>query len=187
MIYLDSSAVVKLVRLEVWTSGLVSWLGERPGPSLASSVLVDVEVSRALRRSAPEALAGLPGTLGRPYRVDLDTRGGPWRPGTRSPGRAVCMPSTWPPPNAWRQAPRALPPVSPTMNACFWQQVGAACSSAALGSVPAPPAVPGAAARPGAVRLRRATAPRLRLAWRNEHGAARCPGRGLSPRRDGAR
>lgn len=72
MIYLDSSAVVKLVRKEPGTEALVAWLNARAGVPLLSSALVDVEVPRALRRSAPAALPGVPGTLARLYRLEVD-------------------------------------------------------------------------------------------------------------------
>ena len=72
MIYLDSSAVVKLVRREAGTQQLVAWLRRRPNNPLVASVLVEVEVPRALRRYAPAALAGVAGVLARLYRVELD-------------------------------------------------------------------------------------------------------------------
>jgi hypothetical protein len=72
VIYLDSAAVVKLVRREPGSAELTSWLNERPGEALVSSVLVDVEVPRALRRAAPQALAGVPGALTRLYRLEID-------------------------------------------------------------------------------------------------------------------
>lgn len=73
MIYLDSSAVVKLVRVEEHTAQLVTWLNARPDILLAASVLVEVEVPRALRRTAPEGLVGVPHVLTRLYRLEIDT------------------------------------------------------------------------------------------------------------------
>ena len=49
MIYLDSSALLKLVRPERQTAELTSWLGERDAP-LVSSALAQVEVLRSCRR-----------------------------------------------------------------------------------------------------------------------------------------
>ncbi|OKI73852.1 type II toxin-antitoxin system VapC family toxin [Micromonospora sp. CB01531] len=72
MIYLDSAAVIKLLRREQGTPELVGWLNERAGTSLVSSALVEVEVPRALRRAAPQALVGVPSVLGRLYRVEID-------------------------------------------------------------------------------------------------------------------
>ncbi|MFD2763760.1 type II toxin-antitoxin system VapC family toxin [Micromonospora eburnea] len=72
MIYLDSAAVIKLLRREQETPELVGWLNERVGMSMVSSALVEVEVPRALRRAAPQALVGVPSVLGRLYRVEID-------------------------------------------------------------------------------------------------------------------
>jgi hypothetical protein len=72
VIYLDSAAVVKLVRREAETDDLVAWLNERSDAPLVSSALVEVEVPRALRRFAPQALMGVPAALARLYRVEMD-------------------------------------------------------------------------------------------------------------------
>lgn len=74
MIYLDSSAVVKLVRREAQSRELVAWLAERSDSALVSSCLVEVEVPRAIRRYDPAALAGVPAMIARLYRVDIDAR-----------------------------------------------------------------------------------------------------------------
>jgi predicted nucleic acid-binding protein len=72
VIYLDTSALVKLVRQEPASSDLVTWLGGRPNAALISSALVEVELPRALRRHAPEALPGVPGLLARLYLLEVD-------------------------------------------------------------------------------------------------------------------
>lgn len=72
MIYLDSAALVKLVREERETRALVDWLNEREGQRLVASVLVDVEVPRALRRSQPGVLGAVAATLARIDRIELD-------------------------------------------------------------------------------------------------------------------
>jgi predicted nucleic acid-binding protein len=72
VIYLDSAAVVKLVRAEAHTSELVAWLNARPDAPLVASALVEVEVPRALRRAAPQALTGVPQVLTRLYRLEID-------------------------------------------------------------------------------------------------------------------
>jgi uncharacterized protein len=72
VIYLDSSAVVKLVRREPGTAELVGWLAERQPAALVSSALVEVEVPRALRRHAASALIGVPAVLARLYRLEID-------------------------------------------------------------------------------------------------------------------
>lgn len=72
MIYLDSAAVVKLVRLEHATTDLVAWLNGRAAQPLVCSALAEVEVPRAIRRVAPEALAAVPAILARLYRLEID-------------------------------------------------------------------------------------------------------------------
>jgi predicted nucleic acid-binding protein len=72
VIYLDALAIVKLVRQEACTEDLVAWLNERPAIRLVTSTLTEVEVARALRRWAPQALPGLSGATGRCYQLELD-------------------------------------------------------------------------------------------------------------------
>jgi hypothetical protein len=72
VIYLDSAAVVKLVRQESHTAELVAWLNAHRDVPLVSSALVEVEVPRALRRSAPKALVGVPAAVGRLFRLEID-------------------------------------------------------------------------------------------------------------------
>ena len=55
MIYLDTSAAMKLVRAERHTHDLRAWLAGHDGP-LVSSVLIGVELVRATRRSCPDRL-----------------------------------------------------------------------------------------------------------------------------------
>ena len=50
MIYLDSSALLKLVRAERHTAELTAWLAGQPDAPVVSSVLAQVEVLRACRR-----------------------------------------------------------------------------------------------------------------------------------------
>jgi uncharacterized protein len=73
VIYLDSAAVVKLVRQEAYSTDLVSWLNAHQNVPLVSSALVEVEVPRALRRSAPQALVGVPAAVGRLFRLEIDS------------------------------------------------------------------------------------------------------------------
>jgi uncharacterized protein len=72
VIYLDASAVVKLVHAEPCTPELVDWLGDRPDTALVSSALVEVEVPRALQRHVPGALVGVPAVLARLHRIEID-------------------------------------------------------------------------------------------------------------------
>ncbi|WP_346620982.1 type II toxin-antitoxin system VapC family toxin [Blastococcus montanus] len=57
MIYLDSSALLKLVRAEEYSAELSSWLADRPDVPLVSSALARVEVLRACRRIDTRLLA----------------------------------------------------------------------------------------------------------------------------------
>lgn len=59
MIYLDSSAVVKLARKEVFSDALRAFLDERIVSSWGSSALVEVEAFRALARHAPSGVGRL--------------------------------------------------------------------------------------------------------------------------------
>lgn len=72
MIYLDSGALVKLIRFESATLELTEWLNARAEVPLLSSALAEVEVPRALRRVAPDALPAVAQTLARVYRVEID-------------------------------------------------------------------------------------------------------------------
>ena len=56
MIYLDSSALVKLALTEPESGALGRWLAERAGQPLVSSALYRAEVPRAVWRAEPGAL-----------------------------------------------------------------------------------------------------------------------------------
>lgn len=71
MIYVDTCAVAKLARHERESEALFDWLDLREGESLVSSVLLEVELERALRRVEPAALARIPRILGAISRVEL--------------------------------------------------------------------------------------------------------------------
>jgi predicted nucleic acid-binding protein len=71
VIYLDSSAIVKLIKVEAESPDLRDWLNEQDTPPV-TSVLAEVEVPRALRRSGPAHLAVMPGVLARISRIDMD-------------------------------------------------------------------------------------------------------------------
>lgn len=72
MIYLDTTAVVKLVRVEAETPALVAWLNDRAGIPLLASAMVEVEAARALWHSAPAAISALPAALARLHRIEID-------------------------------------------------------------------------------------------------------------------
>lgn len=54
MIYLDTSALVKLVVEEPESADLAAWLDERPDEVLCTSTIGRVELLRAARRRGPE-------------------------------------------------------------------------------------------------------------------------------------
>jgi uncharacterized protein len=56
LIYLDSSALVKLAVAEPESAALASWLAERADQALVSSALHQTEVLRAIWRAEPGAL-----------------------------------------------------------------------------------------------------------------------------------
>lgn len=62
MIYLDSSAIVKLARREAHTDALRAWIAANAQP-VCSSALARTEAARALARNEPAALAVLPSVL----------------------------------------------------------------------------------------------------------------------------
>lgn len=72
MIYLDSAAIVKLVHAEPESQALRDWLDERAETGWTSSVLAEVESSRALARYAPEAVVRLHPVLDLIDLVELD-------------------------------------------------------------------------------------------------------------------
>ncbi|MEV6287314.1 type II toxin-antitoxin system VapC family toxin [Kribbella sp. NPDC051770] len=72
MIFLDSAAIVKLIRPEAESAALVAWLTAQSDTQLVASSLVLTEVPRALRRSDPGRLAAVPTVLARLDRVPMD-------------------------------------------------------------------------------------------------------------------
>ena len=74
MIYLDSAAVVKLAHAGPESAALRSWLDERAKTGWISSVLTEIESSRALARYAPQATSRLPAVLDQIDLIDLDQR-----------------------------------------------------------------------------------------------------------------
>jgi uncharacterized protein len=72
MIYLDTTALVKLVRPEAESEALADWLDARADSMLVSSALVEVELPRALRRTEPELLSEVPALLAQVARYEID-------------------------------------------------------------------------------------------------------------------
>ena len=71
MIYLDTAALIKLVRAEAESAALTNWLNNRQTEPLVASALVEVELPRALRRSQPGALGAVAGVLARLHRIEI--------------------------------------------------------------------------------------------------------------------
>ncbi|MFG1814397.1 type II toxin-antitoxin system VapC family toxin [Kribbella sp. NPDC049174] len=72
MIYLDTAALVKLVRRETASDELVDWLNEQVDRTFVSSALVEVELPRALRRTEPALLTAAPSVLAQISVYDVD-------------------------------------------------------------------------------------------------------------------
>ena len=72
MIYLDTSALVKLVRREPESDDLADWLDGQAAVPWVSSTLVEVELPRALRRTDAAHAAQAPAVLARLARYDID-------------------------------------------------------------------------------------------------------------------
>jgi predicted nucleic acid-binding protein len=71
VIYLDTSAFVKLIRGERETSALEAFLRERPEALLVSSALLVLETRRVILRQAPDQLARADLLLTRIDQVDI--------------------------------------------------------------------------------------------------------------------
>ena len=72
MIYLDTAALVKLLRPEPESELLADWLDEQMDLLLVTSTLTEVELPRALRRIDPTLLADVPALLERLARHEID-------------------------------------------------------------------------------------------------------------------
>ncbi|MFY9337646.1 MAG: type II toxin-antitoxin system VapC family toxin [Mycobacterium sp.] len=72
MIYLDTSALVKLIRREDESDALGDWLDERIHMPWITSALAEVELARAIRAAAPEGLPAVPSLLARLDRFEID-------------------------------------------------------------------------------------------------------------------
>jgi predicted nucleic acid-binding protein len=82
MIYLDSSAVVKLAHQEAGSAALREWLDERAEMGWTGSVLVEIESFRAIARHAPRSVSRLHPVLDLIDLIDLE-------PGVRVLARTV--------------------------------------------------------------------------------------------------
>lgn len=72
MIYLDSAAIVKLIRQEPESESLGAWLAERLQMSRVSSVLAEVEVERAIARHSPASRSYIAPIMDTIARFDID-------------------------------------------------------------------------------------------------------------------
>lgn len=72
VIYLDTSALVKLIRIEAESDALGDWLDERTEMRWITSALAEIELHRAVRAVAPEGLTAVPAVLARLDRFDID-------------------------------------------------------------------------------------------------------------------
>ncbi|MFV0495600.1 type II toxin-antitoxin system VapC family toxin [Mycobacterium sp.] len=72
MIYLDTSALVKLIRIEEESDELGDWLDARIEIPWITSALAEVELPRAIRSVAPEGLPAVPSILARLDRFEID-------------------------------------------------------------------------------------------------------------------
>lgn len=74
MIYLDSSALVKLTHPEPHSEDLATWLASQSGRFVVTSALARAETIRALRRSDPLALPRVPAVFTRLFSLPVDDR-----------------------------------------------------------------------------------------------------------------
>jgi predicted nucleic acid-binding protein len=72
MLYLDTSALMKLIRREPESESLADWLDAQTPAPWVSSTLIEVELPRALRRIEPSLLADVPAIVARVARYEVD-------------------------------------------------------------------------------------------------------------------
>jgi predicted nucleic acid-binding protein len=72
VIYLDTSALVKLIRIELESDALGDWFDERTEIRWITSALTEVELPRAIRAVAPEGLPAVPSVLAGLDRFEID-------------------------------------------------------------------------------------------------------------------
>lgn len=72
MLYLDTSALMKLIRREAESDALADWLDTQGPAPWVSSMLIEVELPRALRRIEPALLADVPAIVARVARYEID-------------------------------------------------------------------------------------------------------------------
>ncbi len=73
MLYLDTSALLKLCRREAESVALTGWLFDHPS-DWVTSALTEIELNRAVARVDAAALVHVPGVLARCDRLEIDAR-----------------------------------------------------------------------------------------------------------------
>jgi uncharacterized protein with PIN domain len=109
MLYLDTAAVLKLVRREPESDTFAERLDAQPEETLVPSVSAEVELPRALRRTEPYLGARVPTVLARIARDEIDETVRGTQRVTSRPSFAPWMPSTSPPRtgSSMRSSPRS--------------------------------------------------------------------------------
>jgi uncharacterized protein len=72
MLYLDTSALMKLIRRERESDSLADWLDTQTPAPWVSSMLIEVELPRAIRRLEPSLIADVPAIVARVARYEID-------------------------------------------------------------------------------------------------------------------
>lgn len=72
MLYLDTSALVKLVRREPESDALADWLDSRAPSPWVASALIEIELPRALRRVDTDLLPKVSALVARLFRYEID-------------------------------------------------------------------------------------------------------------------
>jgi predicted nucleic acid-binding protein len=72
LIYLDTAALVKLIRREPESDALADWLDARVTSTPVTSVLAEVELPGALRRTEPDLVSSVPALFARIARYEID-------------------------------------------------------------------------------------------------------------------
>jgi uncharacterized protein len=72
MLYLDTSALMKLIRREPESDTLADWLDAQTPAPWVSSMLIEVELPRALRQIDPSLLTEVPAIVARVARYEID-------------------------------------------------------------------------------------------------------------------
>jgi len=72
MLYLDTAALVKLIRPEPESTALADWLDQRTDLPWVSSALIEVELPRAISRVEPDLITDVPPVIAHVARYEID-------------------------------------------------------------------------------------------------------------------